>query len=84
MIGKYMEQLAQMSKVEYRRLLMGDWDVPLSAQEQWLETLAKTYWDRCDAGWDDRRARENILCHEPITYEELHKAIVAYGRKYRR
>jgi len=66
------------------RLLMGTFDAPLNEQEQWLEDRAKEYWDKCDAGWDYRKVKDDIVARHPITHKELHEAIVAYGRKYRR
>ena len=90
---------------------MGEWNAPLSVQEQLLEDAAKEYHDRCDtydkrvctaisprtgepipANSSEQRAinanalnvRRDILAHYGVTEKELHQAIVAYGRKYRR
>ena len=107
----YIEKLASIPQAEYRKLLMGTFDAPLSPQEQLLEDLAKEYWDRCDVydrrvctaisprtgepipengsqqgaiNAHARRIRNDILTHYGVTEKALHKAIVAYGDKYRR
>lgn len=77
----YIEELAKIPQAEYRRLLMGTFDAPLSPQERFRE---KEYWDKVDAGQDYRRVKAGIMTWCTLTPDELHKAIVAYGRKYRR
>jgi len=79
----YLETLAYLSEVPHKRLVMGTWDAPLS-KEQFLEVLAKEYWDRCDAGQNYRHVKSDILAHNGVTAKELHKMIVAYSSKYRR
>ncbi len=78
------ERLASIPPSEYRKLLMGDFNAPLSPQERYLEEVAKEYWEKVDAGWDYRRVKAGVMTWCALTPEELHQAIVAYGRKYRR
>jgi len=80
----YIERLAKIPQAEYRRLLMGTWEVALTPQERFREEVAKEYWDKVDAGWDAYRVKAGIMTWCTLSPEELHKAIVAYGRKYRR
>lgn len=80
----YTERLRSIPPSEYRKLLMGDFNAPLTPQERFLEEVAKEYWDKVDDGWDYRRVKAGIMTWCTLIPQELHEAIVAYGRKYRR
>jgi len=80
----YINKLASIPHSEYQRLLMGDFNAPLSPQERFREEVAKEYWDKVDAGWAYDKAKASIMTWCTLTPKELHEVIVAYGRKYQR
>jgi len=72
----------ELSKVSVQRLLMGDFNAPLSETEQRCEDAAQQYFTLCDAGWDYRKARQYVCNYYVLRESELHKAIQAYNKRH--